>query len=342
MPVGMPLLLIKSWLGKISVAAVVEAKGLTKRFGELVAVSSIDFEIEEGEVFGLLGPNGAGKTTTISMLATLLRPTGGTARVAGFDVVQQPAMVRRQIGIVFQEPSTDDLLTGWENLEMHGLLYGMPREQRRKAIDEALELVGLTGRKDDLVRQYSGGMRRRLELARGLMHRPKVLFLDEPTLGLDPQTREHIWEYIRRLAKEERITVLLTTHYMEEADLLCDRVAIIDFGKIVVADEPERLKHRIGGDLVRIKQKRPEPERFRKLPYVKNVGEKDGELVIAAENVTKNLQDLLARAGEIESVEVKEATLNDVFLHYTGREFHEEAGEGGWMERAMMAERRGR
>jgi len=229
--------------------AIIEIDHLTKRFDDIVAVDDLTLEIADGEFFGLLGPNGAGKSTTLLMLTTLVRPTSGTARVNGFDLVRQAGQVRRSIGIVFQDPSSDDTLTGYENLKLHGMLYGMPPALREQRIVEVLELVDLTNRKDSIVKHYSGGMRRRLELARGLMHRPKVLFLDEPTLGLDPQSRDHIWAYVERLVREENITVVLTTHYMEEADRLCSRLAIIDHGKIVALDSPANLKLVLGGDV---------------------------------------------------------------------------------------------
>ena len=216
--------------------------GLTKKFGKLTAVDDLDLDIKEGEIFGLLGPNGAGKTTTISMLATLLAPTSGTATVANQDILKNPSKVREHIGIVFQDPSSDDILTGRENLYLHGLMYGVPRSVIPGRIDDAFDLVQLTGREDDLVKTYSGGMRRRLELARGLLHHPEVIFLDEPTLGLDPQTRKRIWEHIEKIVKERKVTIILTTHYMEEADRLCDRLAIIDHGKIVALDTPNALK----------------------------------------------------------------------------------------------------
>lgn len=220
---------------------VIQVEKLTKTFGELTAVDKVDFNVEQGEVFGLLGPNGAGKTTTISMLCTILKPNSGKAFVNGYEVIRFPSQVRRSIGIVFQEPSIDDRLTGRENLEMHADLYGVPRTEKKKRIDEVLGLVELEERAGALMRTYSGGMRRRLEIARGLIHYPKVLFLDEPTLGLDPQTREHIWKYVAELSMRENITTILTTHYMQEADRLCDRIAIIDQGKVIALDEPERL-----------------------------------------------------------------------------------------------------
>jgi ABC-2 type transport system ATP-binding protein len=208
---------------------------LTKKYNEINAVDNLNLKIKEGEIFGLLGPNGAGKTTTLLMLTTLKQPTSGTAKVNNFDIIKQPNKVRKSIGIVFQDPSSDDILTGYENLKLHGWLYDMPDDLKERRIKEVLELVDLTDRKNDLVKKYSGGMRRRLEVARGLMHHPKVLFLDEPTLGLDPQSRDHIWKYIEKLSKEEKITIIITTHYMDEADKLCDRLAIIDKGKIDIS-----------------------------------------------------------------------------------------------------------
>jgi ABC-2 type transport system ATP-binding protein len=206
----------------------------------------VNLEIFEGEIFGLLGPNGAGKTTTLSILSTLLTPTSGTASVNNFDVLKNPSDVRRSIGIVFQAPSSDDLLTGWENLYLHGLMFDVPLKIIKQRITEVLNLVGLTDRANDRVKKYSGGMRRRLELGRGLLHQPKILFLDEPTLGLDPNARENIWKYIENLAQTEKVTIILTTHYMEEADRLCHRVAIIDYGKIVALGTPKELKNSIG------------------------------------------------------------------------------------------------
>jgi len=317
--------------------AIISCKELTKRYdGKTLAVDKLGLEIEEGEVFGLLGPNGAGKTTTISMLCTLIHSTSGTASVAGFDIKKQPSLVRKNIGIVFQEPSVDDLLTGRENLDLHGMLYGMEEGARKKRIEEMLELVGLTDRANDLVREYSGGMRRRLEIARGLMHSPKVLFLDEPTLGLDPQSRTHIWDYIRTLAKEHGTTMVLTTHYMEEADLLCNRIGIIDLGKIIALGTPRELKSKIGEDIVRLKGT-VDAERLRKLKFVKKVAQEDGITTVALVDAPSNLQALLKEVGKVESVEVREVTLNDVFLHYTGKEIHKEEGEGGWFERVARS-----
>ncbi len=231
--------------------SIIEVKELTKIFnGDVKAVDSISFSVEEGELFGFLGPNGAGKTTTLNLLATLLRPTSGTAIVNGNDILKNPDAVRRSIGFVFQDPTLDIELTGRENLDFHGRIYGLKSDVRQNRIKEMLEIVQLTDRADKLVKTYSGGMKRRLEIARGLLHYPKVLFLDEPTLGLDPQTRRAIWEHIQRLNREENITIILTTHYTEEADFLCNRIQIIDYGKIVALDTPEALKARLEGDIV--------------------------------------------------------------------------------------------
>ena len=316
----------------------IDTVNLTKKFGSLTAVDSLTLDVGEGEIFGLLGPNGAGKTTLISMLITLIPPTSGKATVNGFDVVHRKTDVRKSIGIVFQEPSVDDLLTGRENLELHTMLYFMPREIRKKRIEEVLSLVDLTERADDVVRTYSGGMRRRLELARGLMHHPKVLFLDEPTLGLDPSSRKHIWDYISKLAKEENITIMLTTHYLDEADALCKRIAIIDFGKIVATGSPSKLKHEVGGDIVVIRQKKFNEKRLSGLDFVSGWKQAEDGIEITVKDAHKNLQRLLSAVGEIESVEVREASLNDVFMKYTGKQYREEEGEGGWAERVMASE----
>ena len=218
--------------------AAISLHSLTKRFGDLVAVDGVDLEIKKGELFGLLGPNGAGKSTIIKMLTTMLKPSGGEARVWGHDIINERNDVRSSIGVVFQDPSVDDMLTGRENLDFHGRMYGLERAERKERIEEVLELVDLTDKADVKMQDYSGGMQRRLEIARGLMHHPHVLFLDEPTLGLDAQTRRHIWQYIREMNRQEGVTIILTTHYMEEADYLCQRVAIIDGGRIVALDTP--------------------------------------------------------------------------------------------------------
>jgi ABC-2 type transport system ATP-binding protein len=314
---------------------ILETVNLTKKFGRITAVDNLSVSINEGEIFGLLGPNGAGKTTIIKMLATLLEPTSGIAKVNGFDLMKQPHKVRESIGIVFQEPSSDELLTGYENMKLYAMMYGLPEKEIKRGIFEALELVELTERKDDLVRTYSGGMRRRLEIGRSLIHKPKVLFLDEPTLGLDPAGREKMWNYICRLVKELRMTVLLTTHYMEEADTLANRVGIIDQGKIVIIDAPKALKKTVGGDLVTIKASNFNTEALKKLIYVKNVKQEDDQVTITVENVSKNLQELLKVVGKIESVEVRNSTLNDVFLHFTGRRIQEEGGST-WFDKIVQ------
>ena len=294
-------------------------------------------KIKQGEIFGLLGPNGAGKTTTISMLCTILKPTEGTATINGYDILKDPHNVRKSIGIVFQEPSVDDILTGRENLRLHAMWYSVPREIRDKRIDEVLELVGLEKRQNSLVKTYSGGMRRRLELARGLLHLPKVLFLDEPTLGLDPQTREHIWEYIEDMSKQREMTIVLTTHYMEEADRLCNRIAIIDEGRIVVMDSPLSLKESVGGDIVCLKTNPANVERFRTIESVSKIEVEDNTIVLTVRNASQNLKEILDVAGKIDSVEIRSASLNDVFLRYTGKEIRVESGEGGLFERVMRA-----
>jgi ABC-2 type transport system ATP-binding protein len=315
--------------------SIIETKNLTKKFEKMIAVDNLNLQVKEGEIFGLLGPNGAGKTTTLLMLVTLKPPTSGSATINGFDVVKQPGKVRKSIGIVFQDPSSDEILTGYENLKLHGWLYDMPDELREGRIKEVLSLVDLTDRKDDRVKKYSGGMRRRLELARGLMHHPKVLFLDEPTLGLDPQSREHIWKYIENLAKEKNMTIIITTHYMDEADKLCDRLAIIDHGKIVVLGSPAQLKKDLGGDIIRLKAQTLDIDALKKLPYVKDISPYDGGVCLTLENANIHLQEILNVVGKIDSVEIRSPTLDDVFLHYTGRALREDTPEGSWAEKAM-------
>jgi len=303
----------------------IETSKLTKSFNSLTAVDELDIAVESGEVFGLLGPNGAGKTTTISMLCTILKPTSGTAKVNGFDIVKEATQVRKSIGIVFQDPSIDDRLTGRENLYMHANLYGVPPSEQKNRIDRVLRLVELEDRADDILRTYSGGMRRRLELARGLIHFPKVLFLDEPTLGLDPQTREHIWTYVRELKKTHDITVVLTTHYMDEADRLCDRIAIMDYGRIIALDTPAELKETLEGDVITVKA-----DNLDALSQV--IAEKLGLNKTQTVNDTleitvRNGKSLMPRVMElatenkifVDSISLREPNLEDVFLHYTGR-----------------------
>jgi ABC-2 type transport system ATP-binding protein len=311
---------------------VIETNQLTKAFNSLTAVDKLDITVESGEIFGLLGPNGAGKTTTISMLCTILKPTSGTAKVNGFDIVKEATQVRKSIGIVFQDPSVDDRLTGRENLYMHANLYDVPASEQKSRIENVLKLVELEDRADDLLRTYSGGMRRRLELARGLIHYPKVLFLDEPTLGLDPQTRDHVWRYIRELKKTHDTTVVLTTHYMDEADRLCDRIAIMDYGKIIALDTPTKLKETLEGDVITVKTNNPDAL-F--LLVTEKMGLKKTRLVNGAVEITvRNGESMLPRIVEaatqnkihVESISLRAPNLEDVFLHYTGRMIRADSG----------------
>jgi len=322
----------------------IEAHKLTKKFGDLVAVNRVNLEIKDGEIFGLLGPNGAGKTTLIHMLSTILPPTSGMAKVAGSDIHEDPDNVRKAIGIVFQEPSLDNRLTGRENLDFHGRMYGMTKEQRDERIKKVLEIVGLSNRANVLIQNYSGGMKRRLEMARGLMHHPRILFLDEPTLGLDPQTRRVIWDHIRLLNEVEKVTIILTTHYIEEADYLCNRVAIIDNGKIVALDKPDELKDRLKGDVVYINISNPERylSTFRKSKLVKKAKIVDGTLhlqVSSGERAIPKLLDLAKEhGGQVHTVSLRRPTLEDVFIHYTGRAIREEASSNhARMGRIAMA-----
>ena len=312
---------------------VIEVQDLSRKFGSLLAVDKLTFSVQPGEVFGLLGPNGAGKTTTLSMLCTILKPTSGMAFIDGINVAKHPSQVRRMIGIVFQEPSIDDRLTGRENLEMHANLYGVPRTEQKKRIDEVLSLVELEDKADLLMRTYSGGMRRRLEIARGLIHYPKALFLDEPTIGLDPQTREHIWSYILELSKRENITMILTTHYMEEADRLCNRVAIIDYGKIIALGEPRQLKEGLEGDVISVRTRgvRDLADKLTGMGLVKDVKLMDNELKLVVKNgnvIIPRVVEVAAGLGiHIESMSIREPTLEDVFLKFTGREIRSEGNE---------------
>lgn len=305
--------------------SVIETHRLTKTYNSLKAVDDLDIKVESGEIFGLLGPNGAGKTTSISMLCTILKPTYGTATVNGFDIVKEANKVRKSIGIVFQDPSIDDRLTGRENLYMHANLYGVPASEQKERINRVLKLVELEDRANDLLRTYSGGMRRRLELGRGLIHYPKVLFLDEPTVGLDPQTRDHIWKYIKELKKAHDITVVLTTHYMDEADRLSDRIAIMDHGKIVVLDSPPKLKETLEGDVIVVRANNID---FLKQVVNTSLSQNQTQIVDGALEITvRNGKAVMPRIMElatqnkiyVESLLLREPNLEDVFLHYTGR-----------------------
>ena len=323
----------------------VDIKGLTKRYNKKPAVDGISLAIEKGEIFGLLGPNGAGKTTTIKMLSTILKITSGKAKVSGFDVQEHPDEVRRSIGIVFQDPAIDIELTGRENLDFHARLYGMKGHERGKRIKEVLGIVEMEDGADMLVAKYSGGMKRRLEIARGLMHYPKVLFLDEPTLGLDAQTRRVIWDHIMKINKEEGVTIILTTHYMDEADYLCSRVAIIDQGRILKSGSPSKLKGSIGEDVVYVKSK--DNKAFKKALAKKKWVSKicNGYLSINLEHGEKKIPEIIRISESIgvsvDSIELKKPTLEDVFIKYTGRKIRAEEASSTDMMR-LQARMHGR
>ena len=309
---------------------IIEIKNLTKKYGDKSAVDNISFEVIEGEIFGFLGPNGAGKTTTINILCTLLQPTSGIASIAGYNVTKERDNVRNSIGIVFQDPSLDGDLTGEENLRFHGMVYNIPKQTREERIKYLIEMVDLYDKRDELTKNYSGGMKRRLEIARGLLHHPKVLFLDEPTIGLDPQTRNRIWEHIKELQEKKGITIFLTTHYMEEAEN-CNRIAIIDHGNIIALDTPENLKKGLKGDLITLKTSDNEKANevlktcFSLKPYIK-----DDSIYVYADNGENFIPKLFRalRNYEITSVSVTKPTLNDVFIKLTGREIREETVDG--------------
>ncbi|RJL34119.1 ATP-binding cassette domain-containing protein [Bailinhaonella thermotolerans] len=316
----------------------ISVRGLAKRYGAVEAVKGVDFEVRQGEVFGFLGPNGAGKTTTISMLCTLANPTGGSATVAGFDVVTRRDDVRRNIGLVFQDPTVDGYLTAAQNLRFHAELYSVPKDVVEPRMRQVLEMVGLQDRRDDRVDTYSGGMKRRLEIARGLLHSPRVLFLDEPTVGLDPQTRSAIWGYINELRRTEDITIFLTTHYMEEAEH-ADRIAIIDHGEIVVIDTPQALKASVGEDRVRIQSDDDAAaiaalkERFGIEAAVS-----EGQVSFSVPAGEEFVPRLFAELGvPIRAVHVARPSLDDVFMSYTGSTIRDAEASSGMAEfmRAM-------
>ncbi len=310
---------------------IIETSELTKKFNGFTAVDNLNLQIKEGELFGLLGPNGAGKSTTIYMLTTLLEPTGGSASVNGFDVQKQAQRVRESMGIVFQDHTLDNRLSAYDNLDIHGRLYSIPSPERQKRIREVMALVNLEDWTDKLVRTYSGGMKRRLEIARGLMQKPKLLFLDEPTLGLDPQTRRHIWHYIEKL-RTEGVSIVLTTHYLEEADYLCDRVAIMDHGKIVALDTPANLKGMLEGNVIKIGCSKP--KKLMSLLLKNKLASKpkimDGILKFSAHEISKAVPRIMKLAEKanisVNSIETHEPSLEEVFIHYTGRSIREEKG----------------
>ncbi len=304
---------------------IIKVENLVKKFGQLVAVNNISFSVVPREIFGFLGPNGAGKTTTINILCTLSRPTSGRAIVNGYDIVRQQSQVRQSIGLVFQDPSLDDRLSGLQNLRFHALVYHVPASVREQRIEQVLKMMELWDKRHGTVRTYSGGMKRRLELARGLLHYPKVLFLDEPTLGLDPQTRNRIWEYILELREREGITIFLTTHYMDEADK-ADRIAIIDHGKLVAMDTPERLKRIVGKDIICVKTGNDDQaaEEIR-LRYQIEARRDSNGLTFEVASGEEFLPTFIKEFGtEILSVSLRSPSLDDVFLKLTGREIREE------------------
>jgi len=314
----------------------IEVDHLTKRFGELVAVNDVNFTVEEGEIFGLLGPNGAGKTTLIRMMTTLTPKTSGSARVAGFDITREPNSVRNAIGVIPQGFTSDPELTAEENLMLHAKLYGVPSSQRRNLTDQLLESVDLQNFRKALVGSFSGGMRRRLEFVRGLVHSPKIMFLDEPTTGLDPVSRTNVWEMIRKLKEQSNLTILLTTHYMEEADQLCGRIAIVDHGTLVALDSPTRLKDSVpGADMVEAELEGAPADakgELEKLSQVASVTQQNGVVHISSHDGPATVAALIdwarARKVTVRRMGVQGTTLDDVFLHYTGRELRDTAAGG--------------
>lgn len=321
---------------------IVEVENLTKKFRDFTAVDNITFAVRQGEIFGFLGPNGAGKTTTINILCTLLKPTGGRAHLNGFDIMREQTQVRQSIGLVFQDPSLDERLTAAENLRFHAYLYDVPAAEREGRIQEVLRLVELWERRNDLVRHFSGGMKRRLEIARGLLHYPRVLFLDEPTLGLDPQTRNRIWEYILELRQQKGITIFLTTHYMDEAEN-ADRIAVIDHGKIIALNTPENLKSLVGGDIIILKTT-DDDEAAREVQERFGLAvQRDGNgllfEVLDGEGFIPRLVGGLSI--KINSISLRRPTLDDVFLKLTGREIRDESADAMAGVRSFMQRHRG-
>ncbi|WP_319508401.1 ATP-binding cassette domain-containing protein [uncultured Methanolobus sp.] len=327
----------------------IHTERISKRYEQVTAVKKVSITVKKGELFGLFGPNGAGKSTLIGMLSTMLKPSTGEAQVWGYDIKTSPIKVRTSIGVVFQGTTLDQKLTGRENLDLHGRLYGLDRKERHERIAEVLRLVELTDWADEIVQKYSGGMMRRLEIARGLMHHPNVLFLDEPTLGLDPQTRNHIWEYIKKLNQEKNITMVLTTHYMEEADMLCNRIAIIDHGEIIALGTPEELKSELGGDIITLNFSSEDDVQKMVEQYTRTANQKDittsGTFIrITASDGERTIPELLKITTDlglqIESVSLRKPTLDDVFLHHTGKNIRYSGPEDRKRKRGIRHMRR--
>jgi len=311
----------------------VETKSLTKSFGNVIAVNDISFSVKTGEIFGFLGPNGAGKSTTMMILTTLLKPTSGQALISEFDVMNDAKKVRENIGYVQQETTVDEYLTGRENLLLQAKLNHIPKKEINKRIDDILELIELSDKQNESVVTYSGGMRKRLDIAGGLLHRPKVLFLDEPTVGLDIQTRRKIWEYIKKIHTEFNMTIFLSTHYMEEADRLCDRVGIIDGGKIQVIDSPENLKNAMGNEVISIildenKIHDSFLPKLKEIEFVKNITEDGAKLTLFVSNGTQVIPKIFQISSELDikiiTISLTRPTLDDVFLSYTGHEIRDD------------------
>lgn len=308
---------------------IIKVENLVKRYGNLAAVDGISFEVKEGTIFGFLGPNGAGKTTTINVLCTLISATSGKAFINDHDCLKEPSAVRKSIGIVFQDSTLDKDLTAYENLVFHAYLYGVKKSEIKGRVHDALNFVELYDRRDDLVKKYSGGMKRRLEVARGLIHRPRVLFLDEPTLGLDPQSRANLWGVITEMPKKHNVTIFMTTHYMEEAEV-CDKIAIIDNGKIIAEGSPDELKKIIGGDVISLKTRdnKWSQQEIKKLFDI-DAENKEGELYLTSNRGDACIPELIRGLGDkVLSVKLQRPTINDVFLKLTGKAIREEDVSG--------------
>jgi ABC-2 type transport system ATP-binding protein len=335
--------------GSAKLSTIVNVENLSKTYGKLKAVDNVSFDVREGEIFGFVGPNGAGKTTTINVLTTLIKPSSGTAMVCGYDIFKQANEVRRNVGVVPQEYTADEDMTGINNILLCADLYGIPRSDSKPHAEELLKLVELQDAAKRKVSTYSGGMRRRLELACGLINYPKLLFLDEPTLGLDVQTRTVVWKYIRMLKDEYRMTLFMTTHYLEEADSLCDRIAIIDHGHIIRIGSPEELKESIGGDVIVVTVKESEPDissDIAKIKLVKNVQKKDGNYRIKVElgeEASPQITDVVRAKGlHVTKVSLTKPTLDEAYLEFTGRNLREEEGDRMQMFRQRVTVRRAR